>query len=56
MNSKLGWLLAGSAELSPNSDSEEYSLSNLSIEEENDNPFELVNRENRELLDSFTQL
>ena len=51
-----GWLLAGPAELSPNSDSEEYSLSNLIIERENDNPFELVNRENRELLDSFKQL
>ena len=33
MNSKLGWLLAGSAELSPNSDSF-YSLSNLIIEGE----------------------
>ena len=56
MNSKLGWLLAGPAVLSPNSGSEEYSLSNLIIEGKNDNPFELVNRENRELLDSFKQL
>ena len=56
MNSKLGWLLAGPAELSLNSDSEECSFSNLIIEGENDNPFELVNRENRELLDSFKQL
>ena len=53
---KSGWLLAGTAEFSPNSDSEEYSLSNLIIEGENDNPCELVNRENRELLDSFKQL
>ena len=56
MNSKLGWFLVGPAELSPNSDFEEYSLSNLIIEGENDYPFILVNRENRELLDSFKQL
>ena len=56
MNSKLVWLLAGSAELNPNSDSEEYSLSNLIIEGENKNPFELEIRENRELLHSFKQL
>ena len=34
----------------------EYSLSNLIIEGENGYPFVLVNRENRELLDSFKQL
>ena len=56
MNTKLGWLLVGPAQLSPNSDSEKYSLSNLIIEGENNDPFELVNRENRELLDSFKQL
>ena len=56
LNSKLGWLLAGPAELNPNSDSREYSLSNLIIEGENKNPFELEIRENRELLDSFKQL
>ena len=55
MNSKLGWLLAGPAELNPYSDSEEYSLSNL-IQSENKNPFELEIRENRELLSSFKQL
>ena len=56
MNSKLGWFLAGPAELNPNSDSEEYSLPNLIIEGENKNPLELEIRENRELLDSFKQL
>ena len=56
MNSKLGWLLAGPAELYPNSDPEEYSVSNLIIEGAVKDSFELVNRENRELLDSFKRL